>query len=63
MFKSGTTCTLIRISSRRNEINTDASQVEIGAVLTQQDKDGSQLVTIISRGLTEAESRYHANEL
>ncbi|KZR95877.1 Uncharacterized protein APZ42_010100, partial [Daphnia magna] len=44
-------------------LQTDASLVGLGAVLTQDSGEGRRPVAYISRRLTEAESKYHANEL
>ena len=44
-------------------VQTDASLVGLGAVLTQDSGDGPRPIAYISRRLTEAESKYHANEL
>ncbi len=44
-------------------VQIDASLVGLGAVLMQDTKDGPRLVTFVSRKLTKAESKYHANEL
>ncbi|XP_057380292.1 uncharacterized protein LOC130702681 [Daphnia carinata] len=44
-------------------IQTDASQTGLGAVLTQDAGEGHRPVTFISRGLSDTETRYHANEL
>ena len=44
-------------------VQTDASLVGLGAVLMQDAGDGPRPVAFISRKLTDAESKYHANEL
>jgi len=44
-------------------VQTDASLVGLGAVLTQYSGEGPRPIAYISRRLTEAESKYHANEL
>ena len=44
-------------------VQTDASLVGLGAVLTQDSGEGPRPIAYISRRLTEAESKYHANEL
>jgi hypothetical protein len=44
-------------------VQTDASLVGLGAVLMQDAGDGPRPVTFISRKLTDAESKYHANML
>ena len=45
------------------EIQTDASVKGIGAVLLLKTERGSQPVTFITRRMTAAEEKYHANEL
>jgi hypothetical protein len=44
-------------------VQTDASLVGLGAVLTQDSGEGPRPIAYISRRFTEAESKYHANEL
>ena len=44
-------------------IQTDASHTGLGAVLMQDGGEGLKPVVYISRRLSDAESRYHANEL
>ena len=44
-------------------VQTDASHAGLGAVLLQDDGNGQRPVAFISRRLTDAETRYHANEL
>lgn len=44
-------------------VQTDASHAGLGAVLLQDDGKGPRPVAYISRRLTDAETRYHANEL
>jgi hypothetical protein len=43
-------------------IQTDASNLGLGAVLLQDDGAGPRPVAFVSRTLSDAESRYHANE-
>lgn len=45
------------------EIQTDASYLGLGAVLMQPAENGPRPVAFISRRLTDAEGRYHSNEL
>ena len=44
-------------------VQTDASHTGLGAVLLQDDGGGQRPIAFISRRLTDAETRYHANEL
>ena len=44
-------------------IQTDASNSGLGAVLLQDDDEGQRPVAFVSRTLSDAESRCHANEL
>ena len=44
-------------------VQTDASLVGLGAVLMQDAGDGPRPIAFVSRKLSEAESKYHANEL
>ena len=44
-------------------VQTDASHCGLGAVLLQDGGDGQRPVAFISKRLTDAETRYHANEL
>ncbi|KAI9558351.1 hypothetical protein GHT06_015104 [Daphnia sinensis] len=44
-------------------VQTDASQIGLGAVLSQDSGNGQRPVAFISRKLTDTETRYHANEL
>lgn len=44
-------------------VQTDASLVGLGTVLMQDAEDGPRPVAFVSRKLTKAESKYHANEL
>ncbi len=48
---------------REVTIQTDASQIGLGAVLSQDAGEGHRPVSFISRKLSDAETRYHANEL
>jgi hypothetical protein len=45
------------------EIHTDASRYGLGAVLAQKVEGEVKPVAFISRALSDAESRYHSNEL
>lgn len=44
-------------------IQTDASGAGLGVVMMQDREDGLQSVAFLSRALSGAELRYHANEL
>ena len=44
-------------------VQTDASQVCIGAVLFQDGGDGPRTVSYISRGLNDVKKKRHCNEL
>ncbi|KZS20305.1 Uncharacterized protein APZ42_013048, partial [Daphnia magna] len=44
-------------------VQTDARQIGLGAVLSQDSGNGQRPVAFISRKLTDTETRYHANEL
>lgn len=50
-------------SQRRFTVQTDASDVAVGAVLCQKDEEGREcVVSYLSRALTEAERKYAAHE-
>ncbi|KAI9551000.1 hypothetical protein GHT06_005556 [Daphnia sinensis] len=62
-------CGIGRINKKRQRkkssvtVQTDASQIGLGAVLSQDSGNGQRPVAFISRKLTDTETRYHANEL
>ena len=51
-----------RLDADKTQLITDASNVELGAVLVQENKGMSRVISCASRALSEAEKKYSTTE-